>query len=82
MTKLFEGKLIRFDAAGVGVVDVADIDEFVYFTPKQIRGCIGQTVEELKAGRHGAWSVGKTVIVDGDLGVGGNVYVNSVILKP
>ena len=82
MTKFFEGKLIRFEHNGVGVVDVNEIDEYVYFTPKQIKDYTGQTVVELKSSRYGKWVTGKTVLIQADVGVAGNVHVQSVSLKP
>lgn len=81
MSKELEGKLVRFDKAGVGVVDVKGIDQYVYFTPKDIKGYTGQTVDELRSVRHGQWTDGKTVIIRGDVRPAGNVHVESVTLK-
>jgi len=81
--KQLEGKLVRFEKNGVGVVDVTGIDQYVYFTPKDIDGYVGQTVSELKSNRHGQkWTDGKTVLIKGDVRPTGNVHVRSVTLKP
>ncbi len=81
MTKVFEGKIVRFDKTGVGVVDVEGIDQYVYFTPKDIAGYGGETLDELKSVRHGAWTDGKIVVIDGDVRPMGNIVVKSVTLK-
>lgn len=81
MSKKLEGVLVRFEKNGVGVVDVKDVDQYVYFTPKDIAGYKGQTVDELKSSQHGQWTAGKTVIVQGDVHPTGNVVVESVTLK-
>ncbi len=81
MAKHLEGTLVRFDKNGVGVVDVKGIEQYVYFTPKNIAGYLGQTVDELKTVRHGQWIDGKIVIIKGDVRPAGNVHVESVSLK-
>jgi hypothetical protein len=81
VSKKLEGKLVRFEKNGVGVVDVDDIDQYIYFTPKDIAGYTGQTVQELKSGPDGQWTEGKTVIIQGDIHPTGNVQVKSVTLK-
>jgi hypothetical protein len=81
MSKQLEGRLVRFEKNGVGVVDVKGIDQYVYFTPKDIAGYGGQTVGELKSIRHGQWTDGKIVIIKGDVRPTGNVRVESVTLK-
>ena len=82
VSEKFVGKLVRFDQAGVGVVDVSGVDEYIYFTPRHIDGYIGQTIDELQSPRYGNWVSGKTVIVSGELADSGNVFVESVTLKP
>ncbi len=79
MSKELEGTLVRFETYGVGVVDVEGIDQYVYFTPKDIAGYVGETVEELKS--HGPWTDGQTVIIQGDVDPAGHVSVESVALK-
>ena len=77
----FEGTLVRFGDTGVGVVDVDQLDQYVYFTPIHIVGYKGQTIRELTSGARGRWTEGKTVVVQGDVVPGGSVKVDSVALK-
>jgi hypothetical protein len=81
MTKEFEGTLVRFDNVGVGVVDVEAADEYLYFTPKQIDGYGGETLDELTSGGAGNWVNGATVLIEADLDPSGHIQVNSVRLK-
>ena len=79
--KQFEGKLVRFDTVGVGVVDVKGADQYLYFKPKHIAGYRGETVDELRSPSQGNWANGKIVVVDADIDPSGNVHVSSVHLK-
>lgn len=81
MKQQFEGRLVRFGGGGVGVVDVEQRDEYVYFKPTDIVGYKGQTVRELASAKNGGWKDGSTVIVQGDVAPSGNVHVESVTLK-
>ena len=81
MAREFEGKLVRFGKMGVGVVDVPGVDQYVYFTPKNIVGYVGETVEELMSRRNGQWTEGQIVVIEGDVQADGIVQVDSVALK-
>ena len=81
MTKQLEGTLVRFDSAGVGVVDVPTAPQFVYFTPKQIVGYRGETIHELSTRGFGRWTNGKRVVIQANVDATGNVHVQSVALK-
>jgi hypothetical protein len=76
------GKIVRLDNNGVGVIDVEDRPEFVYFTPKKIAGYRGETVSELKMSKSGGWSVGRTVVVTGRQDKTGDLVVDVVALEP
>ena len=76
----FEGRLVRMRENGVGVVDVDHCDEYLYFTPKQIVGYRGETVEELQRPRHG-WADGSVVVLEGEPIPGGGVLVETANLK-
>jgi len=76
-----EGKLVRFDTIGVGVIDVSGADQYVYFKPSHIAGYRGETVDELRSPSQGNWANGKIVVVDANVDRSGNVHVSSVHLK-
>ncbi|MFL5294937.1 MAG: hypothetical protein ACJ798_01015 [Phenylobacterium sp.] len=81
MTRELEGTLVRLDRTGVGVVDCENADQYVYFTPRQIEGYRGETVDELAAGGAQGWTSGKEVVIVADVDPSGNVNVKSVALK-
>jgi hypothetical protein len=76
-----EGTLVRFDRAGVGVIDVEAKPQYVYFTPRQIVGYRGETIDELSSRGTGNWANGSTVVIQADIDKTGNVHVESVTLK-
>jgi hypothetical protein len=79
MNKLI-GKLVRFDNVGVGVVDVANEKQFIYFKPADIVGYRGETVKELVSQGPKRWTEGATVRIDAEKDASGNVHVHAVSL--
>jgi hypothetical protein len=76
-----QGKLVRFEADGVGVVDVHERNAYVHFTPKNIRGYRGETVRELRTSKFGGWAAGRTVEISGHEDSSGELVVDAVALK-
>jgi hypothetical protein len=78
---VLKGKLVRFEADGVGVVDVSERTSYVYFTPKDIAGYRGETVRELRSLKFGGWAPGKIVEISGHENTSGQLVVEAVELK-